>query len=262
MLDVEQCPLNIPSKNIEDQTIPTFLGSILDGEQDTSRWNIMLVGQENVGKTALSMCLRGILKTIKDESILSTDGIEIERWQSEHVTEDKRVITTQFNVWDFAGQEIYYDTHQFFFSARTIYAVVWNLAQGDEDGRVSFWVDSIRGRVNAPIILIGTHSDLVKEKQAQTMLEAMAKKFSYCTTVAHVVKVSCRTGRGLQDVKQVFGETVAAQADATKKVPYTNIYLEEEINKLVNEASLLPLISSKLFFHVAKCCGVKGNCCR
>ena len=37
-----------------------------------------------------------------------------------------------FSVWDMAGQEVYYATHQCFLSRNTLYLVVWNMEEKEK----------------------------------------------------------------------------------------------------------------------------------
>ncbi len=37
-----------------------------------------------------------------------------------------------FSIWDMAGQEVYYATHQCFLSRNTLYLVVWNMEEGEK----------------------------------------------------------------------------------------------------------------------------------
>ena len=41
-------------------------------------------------------------------------------------------IDVEFSVWDMAGQEVYYATHQCFLSRNTLYLVVWNMEEKDK----------------------------------------------------------------------------------------------------------------------------------
>ena len=41
-------------------------------------------------------------------------------------------IEVEFSVWDMAGQEVYYATHQCFLSRNTLYLVVWNMEEKDK----------------------------------------------------------------------------------------------------------------------------------
>jgi hypothetical protein len=68
-----------------------------------------------------------------------------------------------FNVWDFAGQEVYYMSHQLFLSERALYLVVWDV-RSDFDSAVNnvgFWLSSIAARAgrDVPIVIVATHID-------------------------------------------------------------------------------------------------------
>ena len=83
----------------------------------------MLVGLGEAGKTSL---LNALMKTHNEnEQVfvppLITDGINIKEW--EVGLPDKTKLT--YYMWDFAGQSVYYNTHQFFLSSRAIYILVW-----------------------------------------------------------------------------------------------------------------------------------------
>jgi internalin A len=64
-----------------------------------------------------------------------------------------------FNAWDFGGQEVYRVTHQFFFSRRSIYLLVWEPRRGVQQCQVEDWLKMIRLRVgsNARVIIISTY---------------------------------------------------------------------------------------------------------
>lgn len=100
--------------------------------------------------------------------------------------------------------EIYYTTHQFFLSERSIYLVVWNLLEGitplfpfslsppfsssssvsncimseETASRIEFWLQSINARANgAGVILVGTHADEVQRGTVKATLRAMREKY-------------------------------------------------------------------------------------
>jgi leucine-rich repeat kinase 2 len=69
-------------------------------------------------------------KKSKGEPNISTDGIDIEDWvitvsfsESGKVKKEKVTVS----VWDFAGQELYYSSHQFFLSDRSICILSYNI---------------------------------------------------------------------------------------------------------------------------------------
>jgi len=49
------------------------------------------------------------------------------------------------SVWNFAGQQDYYNNHQYFISTRTVFLVLWKMSDGDEKGMrgLEFWFRSL-----------------------------------------------------------------------------------------------------------------------
>jgi GTPase SAR1 family protein len=116
---------------------------------------VLLVGEGNVGKTSLVAALR---EAPFIEGRLTTHGIEIQpliTWQ-ETIGAN---MTLRF--WDFGGQEVYRITHQFFFSMRALYLVVWNAREGQEQNEVEGWLRRIKLRVSqdAIALVVATHCD-------------------------------------------------------------------------------------------------------
>src|SRR6202000_1023464 len=75
-----------------------------------------------------------------------------------------------FKVWDFAGQEVYYNMHHFFLTSRALFTLIINLSiepfNDDQRDRLLFWLHSIRSySKHSPIIIIATHKDLLSQKE-------------------------------------------------------------------------------------------------
>eukprot|EP01130_Rhizamoeba_saxonica_P014259 TRINITY_DN6214_c0_g2_i1.p1 TRINITY_DN6214_c0_g2~~TRINITY_DN6214_c0_g2_i1.p1 ORF type:complete len:1284 (-),score=293.69 TRINITY_DN6214_c0_g2_i1:50-3901(-) len=134
-----------------------------------NRVKVMFVGDANVGKTTLLDNFRR--KNFKDNDFnnIATDGIDIKE-----VSHEKAIL----DCWDFAGQELYYTTHQFFLSERAIYLVVINFAE--PNFRTSeYWIKSIRLRnVFSPILIVGTHCDEISEDAIEDMEVKLRKRFA------------------------------------------------------------------------------------
>jgi GTPase SAR1 family protein len=115
----------------------------------------MLVGLGEAGKTSLIHAL--INKKGASRPVI-TDGIEIREWSVD--LPDKSQLT--YSIWDFAGQSLYYNTHQFFLSPRGVYLLVWNVRLGSEYAGLDFWLNSISCHApDAPVFVVGTHIDEV-----------------------------------------------------------------------------------------------------
>lgn len=143
---------------------------------------LMIVGEENVGKTTLVRSLVNMwdptsATTVSVRSLqrtgdtMSTDGVDITRCKFKYDLNKLRntgksvgrdqSISVDVSMWDFAGelfipemsglprtgQEVYYTTHQFFLLTQSIFIVVFNLTKPMRDSRVDFWLHSISSKV-------------------------------------------------------------------------------------------------------------------
>ena len=274
-----------------------YLKSLLEGAKRCYRMKIMVVGQENVGKTSLLRCLTK--KTHVDEELkkatnldsVSTDGIDIGKltvygnfppddddggatlsssapsnlsspsvvpsmtssssssslippMTSSSSTssllgtsgslkakaEPPRTKVT-LSVWDFAGQEIYYTTHQFFLSDRAVYLLVWNMAKAEEDSRVEYWLKSIETRApKAPVILVGSHLDdkVCTPEYVDDLVEAMRNKYMQrFPNIQSIIPISCSTKKGINEVRLWLETVVLAQPHMGELIPTSYLELEK-----------------------------------
>ena len=115
---------------------------------------LLLVGEGNVGKTSLVSALKG------EEFIEgrpTTHGIEISAIPFQHPDLD---LDMTLRAWDFGGQQVYRVSHQFFFTPRALFLVVWHARQGQERDEVEDWLRRIKLRVGdaAVAMVVATHS--------------------------------------------------------------------------------------------------------
>ncbi|MFN8442936.1 MAG: COR domain-containing protein [Caldilineaceae bacterium] len=83
---------------------------------------LLIIGEGGAGKTSLAnKLLNPACQLSKAEK--STEGIDILTWEfvlPEEMADDNY----QVNIWDFGGQAIYFATHQFFLTKRSVYLLV------------------------------------------------------------------------------------------------------------------------------------------
>ena len=120
---------------------------------DTRLFNeakILVVGNERAGKTSLINRLSGLRH---DPNQASTEGINISERQLDN--------GIKVNIWDFAGQEITHQTHQFFLSNRSLYLYVIDAQKEDDDAGIFHWLSVIQayGGDNSPIMVIVNQRD-------------------------------------------------------------------------------------------------------
>lgn len=161
---------------------------------------MVVVGEGGVGKTSLLRALRGEPFVADEET---THGIEIKQLPLAHPQQNH--ITMLLNTWDFGGQEIYHATHQFFLTNRSLYVLAWNARLGYEQGKLNYWLDTIAVRApQSPIILVATHTD---EREADLPLAELRRSYPQ---VVGQIEISNKSGQGVDGLRQLITETVAA----------------------------------------------------
>ncbi len=175
-----------------------YLRSLPDGilQYDAK---VLLLGEGNVGKTSLVDALRNAPFI---EGRPTTHGIEIQSLAMRHPDLD---VDITLRTWDFGGQQVYRITHQFFFSRRALYLVVWNAREGEEQDEVEGWLRRIRLRVGseARVLVVATHCD---ERRPELDFPHLRQMFP--ELLMGQCEVDNRTGHGIPELR----EKIAAEA--------------------------------------------------
>ncbi len=159
---------------------------------------LILVGEGGVGKTSV---LKQLLDEGFDPEEDTTHGIQIRELKLAHPTEDATML---LKAWDFGGQEIYHATHQFFLTNRSLFLLVWNTRYGYEQGKLHYWLDTIKALApDSPVLLVATHTD---ERAADFPLAEFQEEFPQIVGQA---AVSNKTGAGINELRQAVRETAA-----------------------------------------------------
>jgi internalin A len=191
VLDLRANPIkNIPIEIINRgaKAIKNYLLSIITSQQHDYLYEakLLLVGRGGRGKTSIVRKLREPEHEL-DDKILSTEGIDIKEWYLNVKLGKSNKF--RFNIWDFAGQEKYDATHQFFLTKRSLYFFVTDARQEDNYLDFDYWLNIIKLRSNSsPIIIIQNKIDERKK-------ELPTQKYKQLFPNIHAfVKVSCKNG--------------------------------------------------------------------
>ncbi|MEH1972681.1 MAG: COR domain-containing protein [Nostoc sp.] len=180
------------------QAILAYLRERLEGSQRQWVSKLLVVGEGGVGKTSLLRALRG---EEFDTQESTTHGIEIKSLELTHPTQ---AVTMQLNTWDFGGQEIYHATHQFFLTNRSLFLLAWNTRHGFEQGKLYYWLDTIKALApESPILLVATQID---ERDADLPLAELRRK--YPQIIEHC-KISSKISLGVEELRQAIAEAAA-----------------------------------------------------
>ena len=153
-------PLRHPPADVVElgaQAAVKYLRALWDGQDRVWESKVLLVGNGQEGKTWLYEALNGRSDGGRRRAEGATIGIHIGPLD---VQEPGGAQQMHLQVWDFAGQDNNYATHQFFFSDRTLFLVVWSMRANWDDKKMRRWLQNIRDRSpGARVLLVGTQMD-------------------------------------------------------------------------------------------------------
>ena len=160
-LRLDHNPLNPLLRSVCERglyQLRAYLNSLeeLARREELHEAKLVLVGEGAVGKTSLLKVMTG-QKPLTDEPTTHGVNIEIQSLRLPHP--EREGVEIHLNAWDFGGQEVYRVTHQFFFSRRSVYLLVWEPRRGIQQCQVEDWLKLIRLRVGdeARVIIVSTH---------------------------------------------------------------------------------------------------------
>jgi len=144
--------LLLETKHFQQSNFIQYLLSIQEDGEPLNEAKILVLGDERVGKTSI---INKLLDKDFEENQTTTEGIDIENY---YLSNEVKI-----NIWDFAGQEITHQTHQFFLSTRSLYLFVLDAQKEDNDSAIYDWLETIKiNSVNSPIIIVVNKFDLNK----------------------------------------------------------------------------------------------------
>ncbi len=172
-------PLETPPIEVANQGIETIRDYFrqLEGEGYDTIYEakLIIVGEAESGKTSLmNKILDPEYKVPQPEK--STHGIQIKVFKFPFSNDqDFRV-----NMWDFGGQAIYHETHQFFLSKRSLYALVTDSRKEHE--HLDYWLNIVELLSdNSPMLIIKNEKDkcsvdIKDESQIRARFHQMVKE--------------------------------------------------------------------------------------
>ncbi|WP_299456227.1 COR domain-containing protein [uncultured Microscilla sp.] len=205
VLELENNPIqNIPQElfetyNIGIQKLKDYLHSIArqDDQRELNEAKLIFVGVGEVGKTELAeaMSTPGY-RFVGGRA--TTKGIQIKQWKPEGCIREGKPIDFTANIWDFAGQEINYGTHQFFLTKNSVYVFVWETRKGEDKSEFNYWLNIVSLLSdNAPVLVVQNKVDVYK---GQINQQNWQKAFP---NIVDFHETSCKTGEGMDALREM-----------------------------------------------------------
>ena len=206
---------------------------------------------------------------------MSTVGVDIGDWTYEKRTKSQNTFgPVVFRTWDFGGQQEYYTTHQYFLSRRSLYLVLWRIADGEKGiNEIQQWLINIQARApNSPVVIVGTHHDVSSAQFPPSFSEYLQTRIrerfinlvdsEKCglPRVLDSLEVSCKTRYNIKHLANLIYDTAfslrsqgSKQRLLEQKIPATYLFLEEIVGDLCVElrhAGRDPVLNQEEFEEV------------
>ncbi|QDL11275.1 GTPase [Brasilonema sennae CENA114] len=152
----------------------------------------LIVGEGGAGKTSLAKKIADeTYKLQSDEE--STQGIDVIQW---NFTQPNGQLF-RVNIWDFGGQVIYHQTHQFFLTKRSLYVLVADTRKENTD--FDWWLKVVELLSdNSPVLIIKNEK---QDRQCEVNERRLRGEF---TNLKEILATNLATNRGLPEIKNAI----------------------------------------------------------
>lgn len=222
-LDLRENPLPVPPEVLADPDQPArildFVSRAAGPTRRLDEAKLLVVGEGSVGKTSL---IRRLVSDGFSPQEEKTQGIDVTRWD---LDVDGEPIA--LNVWDFGGQEIMHATHQFFLTKRSLYVLVIDARQGEEQNRIEYWLKLIQSfGGSSPIVIVGN-----KTEQHALDIDERGLRAKY-PDVIDVLSISCKTGAGIDRLQQRLAAAIERMPHVRDELPAAYFDVKQELEQL------------------------------
>lgn len=239
-ISVSNNPLNSPPVEIVKQGQKAincfFVEKFEGGMEKIFEAKLIIVGQGGAGKTTLVRKLVEGPKAAMPDENQSTKGIDIQKY-SVPLHDDRSLL---FHVWDFGGQEIYYATHQFFLTRRSLYILVDDTRDYSQPSTphssFNYWLQVIEllGEGSPVLIIQNEKSDRSKGLDEPSM----RKRYP---NIRRILRTNLLTGRGLEEVSHAIKEEAMSLPHIEDEVPRSWLSIRRKLEALAQEKDYISL---------------------
>lgn len=196
-----------PIKNIPPEILAGNLKKIrnylqsIENKEDRRPLNeakLIFVGVGDVGKSELAEAISEPgYKFVPGRE--TTKGIRIKQWYFKGCEQNGEEFEFTANIWDFAGQEVNYGTHQFFLTKNSVYVFVWETRKGEQTEVFNYWLRIVSLLSdNAPVFIVQNKTDIYESEIDQENWKARFPN------IRGFLKTSCKTGLNIGILRELI----------------------------------------------------------
>lgn len=202
------------SSSLSPKNIITYLLKIQNSaKKPLNEAKLLVIGDERVGKTST---INRITDQPFDTNQKTTEGIDILHHQLSN--------GIKLNIWDFAGQEITHQTHQFFLSTRSLYLLVIDAQKEDNDSGIYHWLNVIKTNgADSPIIVVVNKID--HNESFRFDINRYQQEFN----IAHVCYISAEKQDNIEELISKIEEQVETLDGVKNVLPEEWFQIKEEL---------------------------------
>ncbi len=191
-----------------------------DGTLITKEYRVIILGDSEAGKSQILHRLRYPKRNPKKFSGDVTPGIDIA--SRVFTINDERV---RVNFWDFGGQEILHSLHRLFLAKNTMYVIVLNTRNDNQDEQAKFWLHYVElYATGAPVVLVLNKID--QNPTAALDMPALQRTFRHEADILDVLRISAREWNQ-EEFQQGFVDALCDHIKA--RMNETNSFTEAEL---------------------------------
>ena len=230
-----------PDNNILP-SLRQYFSQYKKGKKRLFEAKLVLVGEGGVGKTSLKQKLKFNQYQAKPGAIPSTEGILSEPWDLKGVSIPGQPKSQQvrLNIWDFGGQEIDHQTHQFFLTKSSVYLFVSNSRLGDTQSKFDYWLNIISKLApDSPVLVVRNLFD--NQKEPFRFEEWRQKYAGQINPKSVTVACTQRDEKGIDQVLDFIRKSLPELENFGVEWPLSYVEIRHELEALaLNELNYIP----------------------
>ena len=250
-------PLKTPPQELLEAGTKAVLKYLQELEKKSKKRyeaKLLMLGDGGEGKTCVSRALR----KLKFKPQVTTRGVDVVPWTFSHPEDpkDKNKDIT-LNIWDFEGQEIHHQTHQFFLTEDALYVLVFKCREIFRMDRAEYWLDTIRARApQSRVFLVITECE---ERTPYIPLDKLKNNYSDLLQGENwFFPVGCADDKGIPELRRHLQTAAAHQAMMGQNWPDSYSQVEKTLENIADEKSRNdPHITRKTLYSIFQDKGIE-----